>query len=190
PLPELAWVFKSSKDSIPLLADNASTSGVAISMVTGTKSAGSYVSLLYRPGLTAIAPVELRKPVFPSGFERATSLAAKAPLAPGLFSTTTFPPKIGATSFATTRATVSAGPPGGKATTMRVAPLCARAAEPAVASKRAVRLWINNFFDMEVSNLRRSVWRARVFKRHRLGRGGEGCVRAALEVMLRPAHCS
>src|SRR3546814_6994335 len=67
-----------------------------------------------------MAPTELRNSVLPSGRARPTNVAAMAPLPPGLFSTSTGCFSSFSSCEATMRASESAGPPAGNATTRLV----------------------------------------------------------------------
>jgi hypothetical protein len=58
--------------------------------------------------------------VYPSGADLATSAVATLPLAPTLFSTTIGCPRLSLTFGPTSRAMMSTGPPGGKATITRI----------------------------------------------------------------------
>jgi hypothetical protein len=72
--------------------------------------------------------------VLPSGAERLISDKASRPAAPGLLSTITLGPSDTRILSASSRATWSAEPPGGKPTTMRVVRSCASARPGASAA--------------------------------------------------------
>src|SRR5688572_18836847 len=127
---------------------------------TGVKSrTGSKPRFLYSHGETTRAPLGARIKVWPSGAARFTSPSATRPAAPGLLSMITFCASVTRILSASRRATMSAEPPGGKPTRMRIGGLsCAHAGSaPSVPSIEAaavtnVRRWI-----MTVS----SLWAAR-----------------------------
>ncbi|MNV73445.1 hypothetical protein D3C71_1665950 [compost metagenome] len=77
--------------------------------------------------------------VYPSGSARATAVVPIVPPAPALFSTMTCLPSASFNCCASARASVSAAPPGGKGTTMRMGLsgyvwACAAAPRPMVSS--------------------------------------------------------
>src|SRR5512139_1953422 len=71
----------------------------------------------------AAAVLEQTKIVWPSGLALATTSAAIAPLAPGLFSTTAGTPKMRFSPSATLRAAWSVADPAPNGTTIRNGPL-------------------------------------------------------------------
>src|SRR5688572_30774504 len=99
----------------------AITNGYVVTVVIHAKSRtasnGSFAIIAAAVEWPAVA----RSSVWPSGAAFATRSEPITPPAPGLFSTTTGWPRSGESCCATTRATVSELPPGGKPTTMRTA---------------------------------------------------------------------
>src|ERR1051325_10457915 len=61
-------------------------------------------------------PMVAMRSVWPSASARAAASVPTVPLAPARFSTTTGPPRVSASFWPTSRATMSVPPPGGKAT--------------------------------------------------------------------------
>jgi hypothetical protein len=85
---------------------------------------------------------EQTKIVWPSGLLLAARSAAIAPLAPGLFSTTTGTPKMRFSPSPTARADWSVAEPGPNGTRMRIGPLgkvSARAMPGAASADAAIR---------------------------------------------------
>src|SRR5438874_10100941 len=86
-------------------------------MPIGAKSlSGSYESVLYVCGTTAIGPIGITMIVVPSGAAAFKASAAMRPMAPGRFSTMTGCPSVSFILSATTRAITSAVPPAGNPT--------------------------------------------------------------------------
>src|SRR5262245_40521645 len=88
------------------------------SNATGSKSFNRSYGRAYRAPLETWGFQSPRLSVYPSGAARATRPTAMLPFAPLTFSTIIGWPSTAVIRFATTRATVSAGPPGAYGTTM------------------------------------------------------------------------
>ena len=113
------------------------------SLVTGAKSRKVSNGIFAKTcGLITIVPSKPSSSVWPSASACATCCVPMLPLAPGRFSTITCWPRRAASGSATTRALLSATPPGVKGTMMRtglVGHSCAPAALIRINQRKGVR---------------------------------------------------
>src|SRR5438067_1160583 len=127
PAPEVAYddlpgfAFAHTTDSVHVFAPDCGPAATANwnvePMPIGAKSlSGSYESVLYVCGTTAIEPIGITMIVVPSGAAAFTASAAMRPIAPGRFSTMTGCPIVSFLLSATTRAMTSAVPQAGNRT--------------------------------------------------------------------------